>query len=109
MPKEETNSQKEIAAFLNNAVAAALRPARLGPIPEGRLKRLHLIAKALIAPAQELLEPDDDGVAAIDPEGERERYLFGSSLASHSDQRSQANETSPRMFRAFQSIASLPR
>ena len=68
MPKIETNNQREISTALNNAVAAALRPARIGPIPEGRLKRLHLVAQALIAPAQELLEPDQDGLSALEPE-----------------------------------------
>ncbi len=70
MPKDETNNQKEIAAALNNAVAAALRPARTGPIPEERLRKLHLVAKALIAPAQELLEPDPDlgGSSQLTPE-----------------------------------------
>jgi len=61
MANNETNTQKEIAAGLNNAVAIALRPARLGPIPEARLKRLHEVAKALISPAVELLEPDELG------------------------------------------------
>lgn len=70
MPKDETSNQREIAAALNNAVAAALRPARLGPIPESRLKKLHSIAKALIAPAQDLLEPGlgPDGGAVLEPE-----------------------------------------
>jgi len=61
MAKDDTNSQKEIVAALNNSVAISLRPARLGVIPEGRLRKLHLIAKALIAPAQELLEPERPG------------------------------------------------
>ncbi len=70
MPKDETSNQREIAVSLNNAIAAALRPARLGPISEARLKKLHLVAKALIAPAQELLEPDPDigGSAQLEPE-----------------------------------------
>jgi len=69
MPKEETASQREIAVALNNSIAAALRPARLGPIPEARLKKLHLIAKALIAPAQELLDPNvEGGVTPFEPE-----------------------------------------
>ena len=54
MAREETSNQREISAAINNAVAAALRPARLGPIPEARLKKLHAVAKALISPAQEL-------------------------------------------------------
>ena len=61
MPKDSTNNQKEISIALNAAVAVSLRPARLGPIPEGRLRKLHEIARALIAPAQELLEPLDEG------------------------------------------------
>lgn len=70
MSKETTSNQREIAVQLNNAVAATLRPARLGVIPEARLKKLHLVAKALIAPAQELLEPDPDigGSAQLEPE-----------------------------------------
>lgn len=69
MPKDETNNQREIAAALNNAVAASLRPARLGPIPEARLKKLHLVAKALIAPAQEILEGSDaSGAVLLEPE-----------------------------------------
>lgn len=61
MNKETTSNQKEIAISLNNAIASALRPARLGPIPEPRLRKLHLIAQALIAPAVELLEPENVG------------------------------------------------
>lgn len=61
MAKEETCSQREIAVQLNNAIAMTLRPARLGPIPEARLRKLHLIAQALIAPAQELLRPENPG------------------------------------------------
>ncbi len=68
MPKDETNNQREIAAALNNAVAASLRPARLGPIPEARLKKLHLVAKALLAPALELVEVDEHGDQALEPE-----------------------------------------
>ncbi len=65
MAKTETMSQREIAVQLNNAVAAVLRPARLGPIPEARLKRLHLIAKALIEPAQSLLGQDEAGTEPV--------------------------------------------
>ena len=68
MPKDDTNNQKEVSLALNAAVAISLRPARLGPIPEGRLRKLHEIAKALVAPAQELLIPDEHGVSALEPE-----------------------------------------
>lgn len=69
MPKEETSNQREIAVSLNNAISSALRPARLGPISDMRLKKLHLIAKALIAPAQELLEPEEVGATPpLEPE-----------------------------------------
>lgn len=67
MPKEDTNTQREIVTAINNAVAATLRPARLGPIPEARLRKLHEIAKALIAPAQELLVPET-GLVALEAE-----------------------------------------
>jgi hypothetical protein len=68
MAKDTTQSQKEIVTVLNNAVAATLRPARLGPIPEARLKRLHEVAKAIIAPAVELVEPDETGTTILEPE-----------------------------------------
>ena len=61
MAKDETCSQREIAVQLNNSVSATLRPSRLGQIPEARLRKLHLIAQALIAPAQELLVPETPG------------------------------------------------
>lgn len=66
--KEETSNQREISIALNNAISATLRPTRIGPIPEARLKRLHAVAKALIAPAQELLEPDKYQEAVLEPE-----------------------------------------
>ena len=66
--KEETSNQREISIALNNAISAALRPTRIGPIPEARLKKLHAVAKALIAPAQELLEPDKYGEGVLEPE-----------------------------------------
>ena len=67
--KEETSTQKEISISLNNAISAALRPTRLGPIPESRLRKLHEVAKALIAPAQELLDPEEVGEAPpLEPE-----------------------------------------
>ena len=61
MAKDDTSTQKEISIALNNSLAIALRPARLGPVPETRLRKLHEIAKALIAPAQELLIPEKEG------------------------------------------------
>lgn len=49
MAKErDTFTQKEIAAGINNAVAFALRPAKLKEIPEERLRKLREYAKAII-------------------------------------------------------------
>lgn len=68
MAKDDTYNQKELSTALNNAVAAALSPSRIGRIPESRLRRLSEISKALIEPARELLEPDDGGSAVVEPE-----------------------------------------
>ena len=65
---DSTYNQKELTTAINNAVAAALKPSRIGPIPEGRLRRLTAIAKALIEPARELTQPPDGGPPAVEPE-----------------------------------------
>ena len=68
MAKDDTYNQKELTLALNNAVAAALKPSRIGPIPDNRLRRLSEISKALIEPARELLVPDEDDVVILEPE-----------------------------------------
>tara|TARA_R110000868_G_scaffold295763_1_gene556051 strand:+ start:41 stop:391 length:351 start_codon:yes stop_codon:yes gene_type:complete len=83
MAKEETCSQRDIAVQLNNAIAATLRPARLGPIPEARLRKLHRIAQALIAPAQELLVPESAGESPIIEPEELVACLAVASLYVH--------------------------
>ena len=65
---DNTYNQKELTTAINNAVAAALKPSRIGQIPEGRLRRLSAISQALIEPARELLEPPDGGDPVVEPE-----------------------------------------
>lgn len=66
--QDSTFTPKEIATFLNNAVAASLRPNSLGEIPQERLRRLHEIAQALIEPLLELLDEDSKDSGLIRPE-----------------------------------------
>jgi hypothetical protein len=54
--KEETFSQREIQAVLNNAVLRTMSPTRIGPIPPERLRRLRAYTEALIEPTFEHVE-----------------------------------------------------
>lgn len=60
MSKTDTFNQKEIAVAINNAIAFAKSPKKLGTITEKRLARLYEYATLLFKPlSDELVAPEE--------------------------------------------------
>lgn len=68
MNKENSFTQRQVSIAANNALAIAMKPSRLGKIPESRLKHLRAVAQALVEPVLQLILVEDPQDKLMEPE-----------------------------------------